>query len=66
LNRDGIPSPRVGTRHTAFGWGASTIRAMLRNERYKLIRPLGQGSQAAVWVGLEAEREVRLIRQPAR
>ncbi len=34
LNRDGIPSPRVGTRHTAFGWGASTIRAILYNERY--------------------------------
>ncbi len=34
LNRDGIPSPRVGSRHTAFGWGQSTIRAMLRNERY--------------------------------
>ncbi len=34
LNRDGIPSPRVGTRHAAFGWGQSTIRAMLRNERY--------------------------------
>src|SRR5206468_11934804 len=26
--------PRVGSRHTAFGWGQSTIRAMLRNERY--------------------------------
>lgn len=34
LNRDGIPSPRVGTRHKAFGWGASTIRAILYNERY--------------------------------
>ncbi|MDQ3369547.1 MAG: recombinase family protein [Myxococcota bacterium] len=34
LNRDGIPSPRVGSRHTAFGWGQSTIRSMLRNERY--------------------------------
>lgn len=34
LNRDGIPSPRVGTRHKCFGWGASTIRAMLYNERY--------------------------------
>jgi DNA invertase Pin-like site-specific DNA recombinase len=34
LNRDGIPSPRVGQRHKCFGWGQSTIRAMLRNERY--------------------------------
>ena len=34
LNREGVPSPRVGTRHTAFGWGASTIRAILYNERY--------------------------------
>jgi hypothetical protein len=34
LNRDKIASPRVGTRHTAHGWGASTIRAMLYNERY--------------------------------
>lgn len=34
LNRDSVASPRVGTRHTAFGWGQSTIRAMLRNERY--------------------------------
>lgn len=34
LNRDDIPSPRVGSRHTAFGCGQSTIRAMLRNERY--------------------------------
>ena len=34
LNSDSIPSPRVGTRHTRFGWGSSTIRAMLYNERY--------------------------------
>ncbi len=34
LNREGIPSPRVGTRHKAFGWGASTIRTILYNERY--------------------------------
>lgn len=34
LNREGVPSPRVGTKHTAFGWGASTIRAILYNERY--------------------------------
>ena len=34
LNREGIPSPRVGSRHAAFGWGQSTIRSMLRNERY--------------------------------
>lgn len=34
LNREGVPSPRVGSRHTAFGWGQSTIRSMLRNERY--------------------------------
>ncbi len=34
LNNDAIPSPRVGTRHTRFGWGSSTIRAILYNERY--------------------------------
>ena len=34
LNKDGIPSPRVGTRHKCFGWGMSTIRAILYNERY--------------------------------
>lgn len=34
LNRDGIPSPRAGTRHKNKGWGPSTIRAMIRNEKY--------------------------------
>jgi site-specific DNA recombinase len=34
LNRDAIPSPRVGSKHKCFGWGASTIRAILYNERY--------------------------------
>ncbi len=34
LNADGIASPRVGTRHKNFGWGSSTIRAILYNERY--------------------------------
>ena len=34
LNREHIPSPRVGSRHKCFGWGSSTIRAMLYNERY--------------------------------
>src|ERR1044071_6105858 len=34
LNHDRIPSPRVGSRHKCFGWGASTIRAILYNERY--------------------------------
>ena len=34
LNREGIPSPRAGTRHKRLGWGASTIRAMLYNHRY--------------------------------
>lgn len=34
LNRERIPSPRVGSRHKCFGWGASTIRAILKNERY--------------------------------
>src|SRR5262249_2503912 len=33
LNCEGIPSPRVGQRHTCFGWGQSTICAMVRNER---------------------------------
>ncbi|MBE7449248.1 MAG: recombinase family protein [Kofleriaceae bacterium] len=34
LNADGIPSPRAGSKHRRFGWGAGTIRAMLYNERY--------------------------------
>ncbi len=34
LNREGVPSPRAGSRHKTFGWGASSIRAMLYNERY--------------------------------
>lgn len=34
LNKEGVPSPRVGQRHKAFGWSGSTIRTMLRNERY--------------------------------
>ena len=34
MNREGIPSPRAGTRHKRSGWGASTIRAILHNERY--------------------------------
>ena len=33
LNREGIASPRAGTRHKRSGWGASTIRVMLYNER---------------------------------
>lgn len=36
LNLEHIPSPRLKakTRHRRFGWGVSTIRAMLMNERY--------------------------------
>lgn len=34
LNGDRIPSPRVGSKHKCFGWGASTSRAILYNERY--------------------------------
>ena len=34
LNREGVPSPRAGSKHKRFGWGSSTIRAMLRNEKY--------------------------------
>ena len=34
LNRDFVPSPRAGSRHKRFGWGASSIRAILYNERY--------------------------------
>ena len=37
LNRDGIPSPRVGTRHKHTGWGTSTIRAILYNDKYSGI-----------------------------
>ncbi len=34
LNREGIPSPRAGSKHKRFGWGASTIRAILYNDKY--------------------------------
>lgn len=34
LNREGIPSPRIGTRHKWSGWSVGTVREMLRNERY--------------------------------
>lgn len=34
LNREGVPSPRAGSKHKRFGWGAPTIRAMLYNEKY--------------------------------
>jgi len=34
LIRDEIPSPRIGSRHKFAGWGSSTIRAILQNERY--------------------------------
>jgi DNA invertase Pin-like site-specific DNA recombinase len=34
LNREGVPSPRAGSKHKRFGWGASTIRAILYNEKY--------------------------------
>jgi len=34
LNREGVPSPRAGSKHKRFGWGAGTIRAILRNEKY--------------------------------
>lgn len=34
LNREGIPSPRIGMRHRWSGWSVGTIREMLRNERY--------------------------------
>lgn len=34
LNAEGIPSPRIGTRHRWSGWSVGTVREMLRNERY--------------------------------
>jgi site-specific DNA recombinase len=34
LNREGVPSPRAGSRHKRFGWGASSIAAILRNQKY--------------------------------
>ena len=34
LNRDGVPSPRIGMRHRWSGWSVGTVREMLRNERY--------------------------------
>ncbi len=37
LNRDGVPAPYDGrgyTKPAGKGWGHSTVRAMLRNERY--------------------------------
>ncbi len=34
LNQQGTKSPREGTQHRHKGWGASTVRAMLRNKKY--------------------------------
>jgi site-specific DNA recombinase len=34
LNAEGVRSPRAGSRHKRFGWGQSTVRAMLHNEKY--------------------------------
>ena len=34
LNREGTPSPRAGSKHKRYGWGTSTIRAILYNEKY--------------------------------
>jgi site-specific DNA recombinase len=34
LNREGVPSPRIGTRHRFAGWSVGTIRVIVRNERY--------------------------------
>ncbi|MEM9491304.1 MAG: recombinase family protein, partial [Myxococcota bacterium] len=34
LNGERIPSPRAKTQHKLAGWGVTTIRAMLYNERY--------------------------------
>ncbi|MGN6105502.1 MAG: recombinase family protein, partial [Kofleriaceae bacterium] len=34
LNQEGIPSPRAGSRHKRYGWGPTTIRAILHNEKY--------------------------------
>ncbi|HWO23157.1 MAG TPA: hypothetical protein VNO30_30655 [Kofleriaceae bacterium] len=34
-------SPRARTKHKRFGWGASTIRAILHNEKYAGSIPTG-------------------------
>jgi DNA invertase Pin-like site-specific DNA recombinase len=34
LNREGVRSPRMGTRHQFAGWSVGTIRVLVRNERY--------------------------------
>lgn len=34
LNDEGVPSPRAKTKHRRNGWIASTVRAMLHNDRY--------------------------------
>jgi DNA invertase Pin-like site-specific DNA recombinase len=34
LNAEGVPSPRAGSKHRHGGWSHTTIRAILRNERY--------------------------------
>ncbi len=34
LNREHVPSPRAGSKHKRMGWGSSTIRAMLYNDKY--------------------------------
>ena len=34
LNKEGVPSPRAGAKNDGGGWGSTTVRAILRNERY--------------------------------
>ena len=34
LNREGVPSPRAGTKHKRYGWGPTTVRAILYNDKY--------------------------------
>ena len=34
LNREGVPNPRAGAKNDSGGWSHTTVRAILRNERY--------------------------------
>jgi hypothetical protein len=42
LLKDGVPPPRARTRHRRKGWCASSIRAILHNERYAGVWTYGK------------------------
>lgn len=64
LNEEGIPGPNDGGRgnKNGRGWGHTTIRAMLRNERY-----LGQSVwNQSKWVRVHGRKSRKRVQRPER